>query len=363
MRVGIDGAPLTIPYHNALRHYLENLIFNLAKIDKKNDYLIFTSKKIPIPKQKNFSLILISDKLPILKRQILLPLAVKSQGLDIFHYPDVIGSVFFKLPKTIITVHDLAPSLAWPTWYESPKYAFMKYYNYFVRRYLFKYSSAFIVNSNYISKEFKKFTKLIKPITVIYEGVDLLFNPMKGVVDEFLLAMTDFSPRKNINRTLEAYSLFITKTNLKIPLKAIVSTSYPKSAILAKAKQLRIKKYVKVIENVSSAQLVQLYNRATCFLYPSLYEGFGLPLLEAMASGCPVITSNYGAMKEVTGNAAYLVNPRSVSGIAYAMQRVSTDKKLAEILKKKGLKRAKQFSWRETARKTLKVYEEVYKNG
>ena len=108
-------------------------------------------------------------------------------------------------------------------------------------------------------------------------------------------------------------------------------------------------------------ELEWMYLNASLFVFPSLSEGFGLPILEAMSCGVPVITSNYGAMAEVAGNAALLVNPYNIDEIAEAMYKVLTDQKLKEDLIKKGLERAKQFSWEKTAKETLEVYKEVYR--
>lgn len=364
MIIGIDGTPLTIPFHCGLRHYLEELLKSLANIDKKNEYLIFVTKNVHIPKQKNFTLKLAPSKLPIFKRQLFLTLSARKENVDIFHYPDSWGSIFINFPKTVMTFHDLAPSSSYPRWHEDLKYLILRNWNIFVRGIILRKTKAIIAVSNSIRKESVKIAKRSTPVFVIRHGVSKAFEVLKEYDKKnFFLAMTDFSPRKNILRILEAHSLFLKKTDSKIHLKIIISTSYPKKNLLTSLKQLHTDKYVDILEDVSSKTLVRLYNQASCLLYPSLYEGFGLPILEAMASGCPVITSNYGAMKEVAGDAAFLVNPKSVSEISKAMEKIVKNKKLAAGLKLKGLKRAKSFSWEKTARKTLKVYEEVYENG
>ena len=112
----------------------------------------------------------------------------------------------------------------------------------------------------------------------------------------------------------------------------------------------------------SNVDLQNLYLSAYALIYPSLYEGFGLPILEAMASGCPVITSKQGAMKEIAGNAAYLVNPESVNEISKALQTVLEKPSLANILRQKGFARVKQFSWEKKSRQTLSVYEKAYRS-
>jgi glycosyltransferase involved in cell wall biosynthesis len=114
---------------------------------------------------------------------------------------------------------------------------------------------------------------------------------------------------------------------------------------------------------VAEEDLPALYTGALAFVFPSLYEGFGLPPLEAMACGTPVVASNVSSLPEVVGDAALLVDPYNVEELAEAMYRVLTEQELHEQLRRKGLERAQLFSWEETARKTLKVYEEVYAQG
>jgi glycosyltransferase involved in cell wall biosynthesis len=119
----------------------------------------------------------------------------------------------------------------------------------------------------------------------------------------------------------------------------------------------------KVLGYFPEKDLPVLYSGALVFVYPSLYEGFGLPPLEAMACGTPVVTSNNSSLPEVTGDAAILVNPLEVNEIADALIRIVSDSSLQEDLRQKGLQRAKLFSWRETAERTLRVYESVLNGG
>lgn len=361
MRIGIDGSPLTIPFYCGQKGYLENLISSLAKVDRKNEYLIFAAKKVSLPKQKNFRLILL-PRLPFFKRQLALPLVARQQNLDLFHYPDVWGSIFFKFPKTVVTSHDRAPASSFPKWSESLKYALMGKVNEVLRRITIQYSSVIIVSSTATARGYAQLAGFDKAVIPVHLGVSREFKKTEKTGGKnFFLAMTDFSPRKNIYRIMAAYSRFLRGQPRKAQLYIIVSTAEPKKAIFYHARKLGIQKQIKILQNVSPKRLVGLYNRSLCLLYPSLYEGFGLPILEAMACGCPVITSNFGAMKEVAGGAAYLVNPRSVTQIEKAMEVLSQDTAIRKSLTRKGLKRVKSFSWENTARKTLKVYEELFR--
>lgn len=363
MRIGIDGNLLGLTYHSGMRHYLENLIFNLAKIDKKNEYLIFASKKVKIPKQKNFKLKKNSSNIPVLKRQLIYPFFIKKQNIDVFHYPnETWASVFVRLPNTVVTLHDFASSYAYPSWFSHPKlFLFQSYYN-FVRKYILKKCSRIIAVSKTIADEATSLDVPRSKITVIYHGISKDFRKTKKHENgNYFLAFADFSPRKNIIRVLEAFALYLKKTHSKIRLKVIISTPSPRPAIIEKSRELDVLKKVVILENVSQKKLIKLYQNSTCLVWPSLYEGFSLPIVEAFACGCPVITSNYGAMKEVSGNAALVVNPESVNDVVSWMIRIVEDKKVRAELVKKGFERAKKFSWLNTAKQTLKIYEKVYR--
>lgn len=363
MRIGIDGNLLGLTYHSGMRHYLENLIFGLAKIDKKNEYFVFASEKVKIPKQNNFKLKIISSNLPVLKRQLIYPLFIKKQKVEVFHYPnETWASVFITFPKTVVTLHDFASCYAYPSWFSHPKFfLFQTYYN-FVRKYILKKCSRIIAVSKTMADEAVSLEIPRNKISVLYHGVSPEFRKAKkSKKGNYFLAFADFSPRKNIVRVLEAFLLFLKKSHSKTRLKVIISTSFPQPTITNKSRDLGILKSVDIYKNIPQKRLIKLYQNSMCLVWPSLYEGFSLPVVEAFACGCPVITSNYGAMQEVSGNAALLVNPKSVNEISTSMIRVTEDKKIREKLIKKGLERAKGFSWLSTAKQTLKIYEMVYR--
>ncbi|OGM04177.1 hypothetical protein A3E15_02855 [Candidatus Woesebacteria bacterium RIFCSPHIGHO2_12_FULL_42_9] len=366
MKIGIDGVLLTLPFQSGTRHYAEELIFNLAKIDNKNEYVIFASKYVPIPKQNNFTLKKIPNIFPIFKRQLFLAKAVKDEYVDVFHYLAPYGSMLLNHPRIITTVHDLRLDIIFPTYYQSIKYYTNRFYCEITRKSTFTKTLAFITVSKSINNELLSSAWLFNKnatIDVIPQAADIRFKKipysrMNG--GKFFLAMGDFSPRKNIGRVIEAFVLLPKEMKQSYRLKIVASTSSAKSYFSKIIKQTNSTGSIEVLEDVSLSKLVSLYNSASVFVYPSLYEGFGIPILEAMACGCPVITSNYGAVKEVAGNAAYFVNPKSPTQISKAMEKIITDKRLYRKLRASGLKRVKQFSWEKTARKTLEIYNRVY---
>jgi glycosyltransferase involved in cell wall biosynthesis len=166
-------------------------------------------------------------------------------------------------------------------------------------------------------------------------------------------------PRKNLLRLLEAYQE-VRKWSQSWRLVIVGARNYWKSSPVAqKVKDLGLEGQVKFTGYIPDEDLPALYNGADLFCFPSLYEGFGLPVLEAMACGTPVVTANSSSLPEVAGEAALLVDPYIVTELAAAMRRVLEDPALAEDLRQKGLERVKQFTWEKTARETIAVYEKV----
>lgn len=180
--------------------------------------------------------------------------------------------------------------------------------------------------------------------------------------ERFVLYVGDVTWNKNLPRLLEA----VKQINLPLVMvgKALVSEDYdrtnPWNDDLVKVQQeAEANTNVIRLGFVSNEDLVGIYNMATVFIMPSLYEGFGLPVLEAMASGCPVITTKEGSLPEVAGEAALYVDAYSTESIAEGLKKVFNDENLRKELSKKGLKRAAEFSWKKTAENTLEVYRRV----
>ena len=206
-------------------------------------------------------------------------------------------------------------------------------------------------------------------IRVIYLGIGSLYHPLekKEVEDfrrkeeifgSFILYVGTLKKRKNVLNIIRAYKK-IKEKGIKEKLVIVGNKSGEYQNIYKAVKRSKLEKDVFFSGYVDEALLPFYYNSAFLFIYPSLYEGFGLPILEAMASGTPVITSNVSSLPEVVGDAAILVNPNNIEEMAEMMQKVLTNQKLREKMREKGLKRAKLFSWERCARETLNLYEEI----
>jgi len=163
-------------------------------------------------------------------------------------------------------------------------------------------------------------------------------------------------PRKNLSFLLEAYAKVRSESGRAEWLIVAGGSGWKNKEIYARVNELGLADSVLFLGYVSTEDLVVLYNSCRLFVYPSLYEGFGLPVLEAMACGAPVITSNVSSLPEVAGDAALTIDPNRVDGLAEAIGSVLTDESLRGELRRKGLQRANDYSWEETARQTVEVY-------
>jgi glycosyltransferase involved in cell wall biosynthesis len=183
------------------------------------------------------------------------------------------------------------------------------------------------------------------------------------VTDKFILFVGTLQPRKNIARLIEAFSRIKNADQEEkfknLQLVIIGKKGWQYEEILAAPEKYDVTESVRFLENVPDVDLDVFYQHALCYVLPSLYEGFGLPVVEAMQRGCPVITSNISSLPEAGGDAAIYVNPEDVDDIAHKITKVITDEKLRHELKEKGKKQVMKFSWKKSAQQTLDILEEV----
>ncbi len=182
-----------------------------------------------------------------------------------------------------------------------------------------------------------------------------------GISKKYILFVGTLQPRKNLLRLIEAFAQVLKKKNMPDGLQLVIvgKKGWLFEEILSAPEKFSISDRVKFLDFVSDEELPALYKNALCYVLPSLYEGFGLPVLEAMKYGCPVITSNVSSLPEAAGDAAMFVNPEKTVEIENALEKVITDEKLRETLVEKGYKQIKKFSWEKAASETLRVLEEV----
>ncbi|NKQ39724.1 MAG: glycosyltransferase family 4 protein, partial [Methanosarcinales archaeon] len=287
--------------------------------------------------------------------------------IDIIHSPED-ASLFVKLKnqKKIITVHDTIP------FYFPNMFDFMTRYRYKILFSRTLKNSDKIIADSYNTKQdlIKHFKIPEKKIKVIHLAANENYKQLKeneinnikqkyNLNYSFILYVGTLEVRKNISILLK--SLYkLKKQGIKHKLVITGKKGWKYKSIFKIIEQLNLQKDVIFIGYVSDEDLPALYNAADLFVYPSIYEGFGLPPLEAMQCGTPVITSNTSSLPEVVGNAGIMIDPYDVVELANNMHEVLVNVSLREELSKKGLERAKLFSWKKCAEEHLKIYEEVY---
>jgi glycosyltransferase involved in cell wall biosynthesis len=370
MIIGIDVS--AIPYGTGVSNYTLNLVRHLLRLDKTNTYkLFYSSLRQPLPQEINEltarkNVIIYHFRLPptflefIWNQLYLLPIEVLIGKCDIFHTWDWYQPPSFKA-KIVTTVHDLVPFL-YPQWQHQ------KTISVFNRKFIqaTKHPTHFIsVSQNTKTDLLKLFPQInTKNITVIYEAAEDKYHPQPQAkitkvkkiygLDSFVLAQGTREPRKNLHRLIKAFINFKkhhphTKTELAITGKYGWGNdiTHPKHP------------YIKILGYIPEKDMPSLHAAAICLAYPSLYEGFGLPLVKSLKVGTPVITSNISSLPEVVGKAGILINPTSTAQITKAITEIVTKPSLRQLLKTKGFTQSKKFSWTKVARQTLSLYQSL----
>lgn len=366
VRIGIDAR--LVFYHQAgIGQYILRLTSALAELDAADEFILFQSRK---DKTR-------LSRAPNFKRQILwtpshhrfetlaLSVELAPYRLDVLHSPDFIPPSRVRFPS-VITVHDLA-FLLYPRFLTRQSAHYYGQVDPAARR------AAHIIAVSQSTK--RDIVRLLgvpnEKITVIYEAAHPIFQPLApdvarqqvraryGVAQDFILFVGTIEPRKNLPMLLEAFRKLLDVYKPRLKLVVAGKKGWLDEQVDAAVDKLKLRDAVCFVGGVTSEDLVQLYNAARVFALPSFYEGFGLPPLEAMACGIPVVVSNTSSLPEVVGDAGQLVAPDDVDGWSVALWRALSDEHLRAEAREKGLRRAALFSWQRAARETLDVYRKV----
>lgn len=301
----------------------------------------------------------------IIWTQTSLPLRLLSDRASLVLSPLPEGMLFPCVPQVVV-VHDVLP-LHFPKEYPRQQY----YFRYCVPI-LLRTSRAIVADSENTKRDiitcYGVEADRVRVIPAGYEkkryrmGIDVEGVKEKYGLTSYLLYVGNLLPHKNLRRLLHAFA----RIAWRLPHQLVIAGKkdhryYP--ALEAEVQALGLQNRALFLDYVLSDELPCLYAGADVFVFPSLYEGFGLPPLEAMACGTPVIVSNVSSLPEVVGDAALMVDPYDIEGMAKAMHRVLSDDGLSKEMRRKGLERAKLFSWEKTARNILKVLDEVHTQG
>jgi glycosyltransferase involved in cell wall biosynthesis len=353
MRVGINGRFLEKESPTGISKYTFALLSELSNLADINQVLVFGAGELPetIPSDGCTAIEENPEHSGVLAHawdQCVVPVLAHRHDVDLLHSPAGVPPLVCPVPA-VMTIHDLSP-VRHPEWFTTQYATFYR----LMTPLALRNSDAVITVSEFTQREVQaEYPHVAERIEVVYNGTT---PPPTGTAaerapEEYFLSVGALNERKNLERLLEAYQLY--RGSEPDPPDLVVVG--PDREIFAETKLPEVAG-VTMLGYVSDETLGWLYRNATALLYPSLYEGFGFPIVEAMSVGTPVVTSNRGAMKEVAGSAGVLVDPENATSIAEGMRR-STEQR--EDLVREGLDRASAFTWKRTATQTLDIYRQV----
>lgn len=355
MKIGID-IQSTVGSKTGIGYYASNLVEKLTSM-REVDVVVYKDERLPE----------LNTVRRIFWENATLPALVKNDNLDIFHVPGFAGPRVKGKTKKITTICDLIGVLYPENLNIVSRFYWQKWLPYCVKN-----SDAMIAISEHTKKDIMKLLGVpAEKIHVILLAADRKFRPIEdgkipgfirgkyGLPDEFFLTAGTIEPRKNIVGLVEAFSAYISGSGSGISLVIAGKKDWGYEKVREKVDELGIADKVIFTGYVPDEDLPVIYNLAKFFVYPSFYEGFGLPVLEAMSCGRPVICSNNSSLPEVAGDAAILIDPSDIKDMKLAIQKMNADEPLRKDLAEKSLRQAGRFSWEKTAAQTLDVYKKT----
>ena len=370
-RIGIIADSLNNE-KTGIGQYLYNLLRYIAKFDRENEYFLINNKNESCGVcVNNFKLEIVDKTMPSIFSgshpwHLTIPSKLKHSNFNLIFNPSQIPTFFRFNTSHIVTVLDLI-AILFPKdcWFGKSTL-----YKLFLPRTLKNADKIIAISQNTKDDLIKHFNIPEEKIRVIYLAANKSYkllpkeeiNKIKikyNLNYSFILYVGTLEPRKNIVRLIEAFYKARNENSINHKLVFTGRKGWKYENIFNKIKELNLEKDIIFTGYVSDEDLPALYNTADLFVYPSIYEGFGLPPLEAMACGTPVITSNVSSLPEVVGNAGIMVNPYNVNELADKITEVLTNEELKKELSQKGLERAKLFSWEKCAKETMEVFEEA----
>lgn len=365
MRIGIDVRKIK---DFGIGVYIENLVKNLLLLDHENQYVLFFDPKdiaeYSFPENQVEKVINRSGKYSLGE---LLTLSWQSsrRKLDLFFSPHYVMPIFLKCRK-VVTFHDLI-HLKFPEYFNRPG---AQAYAKFMFAKTTKSADKIIADSHHTKKDIVEILKVDSgKIEVIYPAADEAFERLKsdeevkvfreerGIKKDYILYLGSDKPHKNLKNTLLAFSQVAGKTDLNLVICGVKSDKTRSPMQIWN--DIGLKERITFLDFIPQKELPLLYTGAKLLIFPSLYEGFGFPVLEAFSCGTPVVASNSSSIPEVAGDAAFLVNPSNVDSISAGILTVLNDRSIRLDLIEKGKKRVGLFSWREASERVLKIFREA----
>lgn len=366
MRIGVEGRTLQGMRHGVAR-YLTNLLRELAALDERNEYVVYLSEPIEPPgfSSPRMDFRVLRARPSLAWRHLRLPLAMRADRVDL-HFSPSYFLPLLKLCPGVVVVHDIS-FRTHPEWFvKDPRFRFDSLFWREVRR-----AERVITVSEYSRGEIARSLSLDPAgITVIPLAADEAFRPLQdetvaeeararfGLSEGFVFTVGAVHTRRNLERLIAALGAAGRERGVE-PELLIVGAPAPFSPpvdIEGAAREAGLAGRVRHLDYVSEDDLVALYNACGLFAYPSLYEGFGLPALEALACGAPVACSNASSLPEVVGDAAALFDPHDLQEMTRVIGELLSDEGERRRLRTEGPRRAATFSWEQTARMTLELF-------
>lgn len=371
MRIGIEAQRIFRSNKHGMDYVVLQEILHLQQMDKENEYFVFVKPGPDRCVQSSNNVHVIELGMPSypLWEQVALPRAARKAKVDILHCTSNTAPIQCKIPL-VLTLHDiifLEPrDKSNKSLYQNLGWVYRRWN---VPR-IMPNCRRIITVSNFELQNIIRKTGIEKSrMAMIYNGYNDIFQQQSDVnqvyrkyINEpgYLLFLGNTDPKKNTERTLIAYSLYLEQSKVKRKLLVGDINQHYLEDIITRNRIDNIRNGLVQSGYIPNKDLVYLYNNAFAFLYTSLRESFGIPLLEGMACGTPVITSNTSSMPEIGGQDAILVNPESPQEIAAQLLKLEQDANYYEEKRQVGLERAKLFSWKHTAEQLLQLYKEVY---
>lgn len=372
MKIGIEAQRIFRPKKHGMDIYALELIRAIQKIDTEHQYVVFVKpdKDVCLQESKNLKIVEVQGKTYVDWEQISLPKAIEKESIELMHFTSNTASINIKCPF-IVTLHDIIYLEKWYS--EGSLYQIAGHY---YRRWnvpkIAPKAEYILTVSEFEKVQIQKALQIkFQKIKAVYNAYNQKFRIIEdnevleairekyNLPNSFIFFLGNKAPKKNMKRVLEAYAKYCQEVEQPIELVVAESSEQDLKKILTEINQPNLLANIVLTGYVRHDELPAIYNLATLFLYPSLRESFGIPIIEAMACGTPVITSNTSAMPEVADDAAMLVNPFDVDAIANSIKKILENKNFYNHLKYNGLNRATAFSWENTAHKTIGLYHSV----
>ena len=372
MKIAIEAQRIFRSNKHGMDFVVLETIRELQKRNDDNEYYIIVAPGEDHCLKDTSNLSIVEVKCPTypLWEQVALPRTIKKLGIDLLHCTSNTAPLWCPVPL-ILTLHDII--YLEPRQHRSPSlYQEMGWhYRRLVVPRILKKCKKIITVSHFECNRIREALHLSEnQITAVYNGYNTHFRKPatldKNIIrkyipqEEFLFFLGNTDPKKNAACTLKAYALYLKKSNIKRSLLIADLKEEYIDMLLQQESITEIKPYLYYPGYIANQDLATLYNAAFAFLYPSLRESFGIPMLEAMACGSPVVTSNTSAMPEVAGEGAILINPQEPLEIADALLKLENDDVFYQNQVAYGLERVKQFSWKNTAEEYVKIYNDIY---